>query len=335
MSGMGAAFAALISFVITSLIGIWLIPYLRKLHFGQSILDIGPVWHKSKQGTPPMGGIMFAAGILIAAVFIFLFGDSFKFEFLRSEKLNIFYGLLLAFMFGAIGFADDYIKVVKKRNMGLTAKQKFILQILAAVIYLVLVFVSGQRSTTMLVPFTNAIWNLGIFYWPFALFIIVGTVNAVNLTDGVDGLAASVTTVVALAFMISAKVMTYCGFAALAAALAGGCLGFLVWNIHPAKVFMGDTGSLFLGGMVCAIAFGINLPLLLVPFGIIYIVEVMSDIIQITSFKTTHKRIFKMAPIHHHFELCGWSEMKIVAVFSFVTLIFCAAGIAWLVNVMH
>jgi phospho-N-acetylmuramoyl-pentapeptide-transferase len=187
----------------------------------------------------------------------------------------------------------------------------------------------------MLVPFTNATWNLGIFYWPFALFIIVGAVNAVNLTDGVDGLAASVTTVVALAFMISAKIMTYSGYAAFAAALAGGCLGFLVWNIHPAKVFMGDTGSLFLGGMVCALAFGINMPLLLVPFGIIYIIEVLSDIIQIISFKTTHKRVFKMAPIHHHFELCGWSEMKIVAVFSFVTLIFSVAGVVWLANIMN
>lgn len=335
MSGIGAATAAVISFVITSVLGIWMIPYFKKLHYGQSIKDIGPSWHKSKQGTPLMGGLMFAVGILISAIFILCLGDNMKFEFLRNEKLNIFYGLILAFMFGAIGFTDDYIKVVKKRNMGLTAKQKFLLQIIAAVIYLLLIYLSGQRTTTMMVPFTNVVWNLGIFYWPFALFIIVGAVNAVNLTDGVDGLAASVTTVVALAFMIASKIMINSGFSALSAALAGGCLGFLVWNIHPAKVFMGDTGSLFLGGMVCAIAFGINMPLLLVPFGVIYIIEVLSDIIQVISFKTTHKRVFKMAPIHHHFELCGWSEMKIVAIFSAVTLLCCLAGIAWLVNMMY
>lgn len=335
MSGLGAALAAVISFAVTSVLGIWMIPFFRKLHFGQSILDIGPVWHKKKQGTPPMGGLMFMCGIILAGAVILIFGDYLQFDFLRTEKQNILLGLLLALMFGGIGFADDYIKVVKKRNMGLTAKQKFLLQILAAVFYLLIVFISGQRKTAMMVPFTNATWDPGIFYWPIALFIIVGTVNAVNLTDGVDGLAASVTTVVGLAFMFSAKVMLCSGFAALAAALAGGCLGFLVWNLHPAKVFMGDTGSLFLGGMVCALAFGIGQPLLLVPFGIIYIIEVLSDIIQITSYKTTHKRVFKMAPIHHHFELCGWSEMKIVFVFSLITMLFSVGGITWLVFAMR
>lgn len=335
MSGLGAALAAVISFAVTSVLGIWMIPYFRKLHFGQSILDIGPSWHKSKQGTPPMGGLMFICGIILAGAIILVFGDYMQLDFLRSEKKDILLGLVLALLFGGIGFADDYIKVVKKRNMGLTAKQKFLLQILAALFYLLIVYISGQRQTAMMVPFTDFTWDPGIFYWPIALFIIVGTVNAVNLTDGVDGLAASVTTIVALAFMFSAKVMLYSGFAAIAAALAGGCLGFLVWNLHPAKVFMGDTGSLFLGGMACALAFGIHQPLLLIPFGIIYIVEVLSDIIQITSFKTTHKRVFKMAPIHHHFELCGWSEMKIVFVFSMITMLFSAGGITWLVFAMH
>lgn len=335
MSGLGAALAAVISFAVTSVLGIWMIPFFKKLHFGQSILDIGPVWHKSKQGTPPMGGLMFICGIMLAGAIILLFGDYLQFDFLRSEKKDILLGLFLALLFGAIGFADDYIKVVKKRNMGLTAKQKFLLQILAALFYLLIIYISGQRQTAMMVPFTDLTWDPGIFYWPLALFIIVGTVNAVNLTDGVDGLAASVTTVVALAFMFSAKVMLYSGFAALGAALAGGCLGFLVWNLHPAKVFMGDTGSLFLGGMACALAFGIHQPLLLIPFGIIYIVEVLSDVIQITSFKTTHKRVFKMAPIHHHFELCGWSEMKIVFVFSLITMLFSVGGIIWLVFAMH
>lgn len=335
MTSMGAVVAAIISFAVTSVLGIWFIPFLKKLKYGQSIKEIGPVWHKSKQGTPTMGGVMFIIGITVAVVTVLLMSNVFKFELLRNERRNIIYGMLMAFMFGIIGFADDYIKVVKKRNLGLTAKQKFLLQLLAGAIYLALVFFSGQRGTTMMLPFTGITLNFGIFYWPIALFIIVGAVNAVNLTDGVDGLAASVTTMVALALMLSSKIMMCTGFAAISAALAGGCLGFLIWNLHPAKVFMGDTGSLFLGGMICAVAFGIGQPLLLIPFGIIYIIEVLSDIIQVISFKTRGKRVFKMAPIHHHFEMSGWSEMKIVAVFTAVTAVCSAGGVAWLMLILH
>ncbi|HEX2937668.1 MAG TPA: phospho-N-acetylmuramoyl-pentapeptide-transferase [Ruminiclostridium sp.] len=330
MTGMGAVVAAVLSFAVTSALGIVLIPYLRKLKYGQSIKEIGPVWHKSKQGTPVMGGLMFIIGIVISVAVILIFAGDFMFQMRDNERSRLIYGVLMALMFGFIGFSDDYIKVVKKRNLGLTAKQKFLLQVFAAVIFLVLEFVTGLRGTSMMVPFTNITLNLGIAFWPVALFIIVGTVNSVNLTDGVDGLAASVTTVVALALMLSAKIMMSTAFAAVAAALAGGCLGFLIWNFHPAKIFMGDTGSLFLGGLICAIAFGIDQPLLLIPFGIIYIVETMSDIIQVISFKSTGKRVFKMAPIHHHFEMSGWSEVKIVTVFTCVTIVFSIAGVAWL-----
>lgn len=326
---MGAVVAAVVAFTVTSVLGIWMIPYLRRLKYGQSIKEIGPIWHKAKQGTPVMGGLMFIVGIVLAVVVVLLFFPNFQFGQIRGERSKVIYGLLMALMFGLIGFADDYIKVVKKRNLGLTAKQKFFLQILAAIIFLALEFSAGNQETTMMVPFTT-LHIPRIFYYPLALFIIVGTVNAVNLTDGVDGLAASVTTVVAIALMLSSKIMQYTCFAAVSAALAGGCLGFLVWNFHPAKIFMGDTGSLFLGGLICAVAFGIGAPLLLVPFGVIYICEVLSDIIQVISFKSTGKRVFKMAPIHHHFEMSGWSEMKIVVVFTTITLVTSTAGIVWL-----
>lgn len=330
MTGMGAVIAAIISFVITSIIGIFLIPFLKKLKYGQSIKEIGPTWHKAKQGTPTIGGIMFIVGIVIAVLFLLAFSGSFDFGEIHNERPRIVSGMFMALMFGLIGFADDYIKVVKKRNLGLTARQKLLLQIIAAGLYLIIEYTSGNQGTAMLVPFTSLQLHLGIFYWPVALFIIVGTVNAVNLTDGIDGLAASVTTVVAIAFMFSSKIVGYTAFAAVSAALAGGCLGFLVWNFHPAKVFMGDTGSLFLGGIICAIAFGIGQSLLLVPFGIIYIIEALSDIIQVISFKSTGKRVFKMAPIHHHFELSGWSEMKIVTVFTLTTAVFSICGVLWL-----
>jgi phospho-N-acetylmuramoyl-pentapeptide-transferase len=335
MTGIGAVIAAVIAFIVTSILGIWMIPFLKRLKYGQSIKEIGPVWHRKKQGTPVMGGILFIAGIAVAVLVLLSSSNSFGLSGMGTERPLIIGGMIMALMFGLIGFADDYIKVVKKRNLGLSAKQKFLLQIIAAVLYLITEYSIGNQGTTMTIPFTNLQPDFGIFYWPVALFIIVGTVNAVNLTDGIDGLAASVTTVVAVAFMFSSKVVGYTAFAAVSAALAGGCLGFLVWNFHPAKVFMGDTGSLFLGGMICSIAFGIKEPLLLVPFGVIYIVEALSDIIQVISFKSTGKRVFKMAPIHHHFEMSGWSEMKIVTVFTTVAAVCSLAGVIWLVSTMR
>ena len=316
------------AFLITSVIGMWLIPFLRRLHFGQTILDIGPAWHKSKQGTPTMGGIMFIAGITIAILAGWLTLELSEQGVADASAAGSFYlwgGLLMALVFGLIGFLDDYISVVKKQNLGLKAGQKSLAQLLVAVVYLAAQQIFAP-TTSFWLPFIGDL-DIGIFYYPLMLFIIVGTVNAVNLTDGIDGLDASVTMVAAMGFMVIASIAGFSQMNLLAAALAGGCLGFLVWNFHPAKVFMGDTGSLFLGGMVVALAFGLRRPLLLVFIGIVYVVETLSDIIQIGSVKLTGKRVFKMAPIHHHFEMCGWSEVKIVAVFSAVTAVGCLIAV--------
>ena len=316
------------AFLITSVIGMWLIPFLRRLHFGQTILDIGPAWHKSKQGTPTMGGIMFIAGITIAILAGWLTLELSEQGVADASAAGSFYlwgGLLMALAFGLIGFLDDYISVVKKQNLGLKAGQKSLAQLLVAVVYLAAQQIFAP-TTSFWLPFIGDL-DIGIFYYPLMLFIIVGTVNAVNLTDGIDGLDASVTMVAAMGFMVIASIAGFSQMNLLAAALAGGCLGFLVWNFHPAKVFMGDTGSLFLGGMVVALAFGLRRPVLLVFIGIVYVVETLSDIIQIGSVKLTGKRVFKMAPIHHHFEMCGWSEVKIVAVFSAVTALGCLIAV--------
>ncbi|MFT8888474.1 phospho-N-acetylmuramoyl-pentapeptide-transferase [Ethanoligenens sp.] len=329
--------AGVLAFAISGLSGIWLIPYLHKIKVGQSIREVGPTWHKKKQGTPTMGGFLFICGIVLGMLFAYLIcshllhlGVALR----PSQKIKLVGGIIMALLFGFIGFMDDYVKVVKKRNLGLTARQKLLLQVAAAVVFLIAMYLAADRPTTMLVPFLNVQLYLGALYWPFAVFIIVSTVNAVNLTDGIDGLCGSVTLIVAIAFLLCAKIVSYTGFAALAAALAGGCLGFLVWNFHPARVFMGDTGSLFLGGVLCALAFGIGQPLILVPLGIIYIVETLSVIIQVISFKTTGKRVFKMSPIHHHFELSGWNENKIVLIFSLVTIVCAAATVVWLAGYM-
>ena len=316
------------AFLITSVIGMWVIPFLRRLHFGQTILDIGPAWHKSKQGTPTMGGIMFIAGITIAILAGWLTLELSEQGVADASAAGSFYlwgGLLMALAFGLIGFLDDYISVVKKQNLGLKAGQKSLAQLLVAVVYLAAQQIFAP-TTSFWLPFIGDL-DIGIFYYPLMLFIIVGTVNAVNLTDGIDGLDASVTMVAAMGFMVIASITGFSQMNLLAAALAGGCLGFLVWNFHPAKVFMGDTGSLFLGGMVVALAFGLRRPLLLVFIGIVYVVETLSDIIQIGSVKLTGKRVFKMAPIHHHFEMSGWSEVKIVAVFSAVTAVGCLIAV--------
>ena len=316
------------AFLITSVIGMWLIPFLRRLHFGQTILDIGPAWHKSKQGTPTMGGIMFIAGITIAILAGWLTLELSEQGVADASAAGSFYlwgGLLMALAFGLIGFLDDYISVVKKQNLGLKAGQKSLALLLVAVVYLAAQQIFAP-TTSFWLPFIGDL-DIGIFYYPLMLFIIVGTVNAVNLTDGIDGLDASVTMVAAMGFMVIASIAGFSQMNLLAAALAGGCLGFLVWNFHPAKVFMGDTGSLFLGGMVVALAFGLRRPVLLVFIGIVYVVETLSDIIQIGSVKLTGKRVFKMAPIHHHFEMSGWSEVKIVAVFSAVTAVGCLIAV--------
>ncbi len=314
--------AALISFIVSSLIGSKLIPFLVKVKCGQTIKEIGPNWHKSKQNTPTMGGIMFIFGSLAAIAVTLVCCRMASDELLiNKQKLaQVVCGFVMAFLYGLIGFADDFVSIKKKRNLGLNAKQKLVLQFAVAILYLVVLGYFGDDSTT-LIPFYGKL-DLGILYYIISAVVIVGMVNAVNLTDGIDGLCGSVTMFAASFFMVMAGVSGMQGMNIFCAAIAGGCLGFLVWNFNPAKVFMGDTGSLFLGGAVCAMAFAIDLPILLLPVGIIYLCEMFSVIIQVTYFKATGgKRFFKMTPIHHHFEMCKWSEIKIVLVFSAVTFV--------------
>lgn len=328
MNFIGLLVTLVAAFLLSSVIGVWLIPFLHKLHYGQTILDIGPAWHKSKQGTPTMGGIMFIIGSILACAAGWCTIAFSAQGLVDASSHGTFYlvgGFLMALGFGVIGFLDDYIKVVKKRNLGLKAWQKSAAQLLVAVIYLIAERIFAPNDL-LWIPFAGE-FSIGWFYYPLMLFIIIGAVNAVNLTDGVDGLAASVTMVAAMGFMLIAAIQSFTQMDLMAAALAGGCLGFLVWNFHPAKVFMGDTGSMFLGGMAVALAFGLRKPVLLLFIGIVYVVETMSDIIQIGSVKLTGKRVFKMAPIHHHFEMCGWSEVKIVVIFSAVTALGCLIAV--------
>ena len=312
--------ACLISFAVTVLVGGKVIlPALRRMKAGQSIREDGPKWHAGKSGTPTMGGLMFILGIGIAVV-VAGWGQ------MRQGVYTHLYVYLFALVFGAIGFFDDYQKVKKHQNLGLTAAQKFVLQLAAAVAFLALMRLEGMLTPDVYVPFLQTYIHLNwTVYMIFAAFVIVGTVNAVNITDGLDGLATTVTVPVALFFVSVATWWGYTQLGIFAGAMLGGLLGFLIFNAYPAKVFMGDTGSLFLGGAVAGLAFAFDMPLVLVLVGIVYIIETLSDIIQVTYFKLTHgKRIFKMAPIHHHFEMCGWSEVKIVVVFTAVSAAFCA-----------
>ena len=327
MMGMSGAAAAAISLVITAIMGVWLIPFLRKLKFGQTIIDIGPTWHQSKQGTPTMGGIMFIIGITAGIIAgIALFGQQTNSPLTPMIFRRVVSGFVMALAYGFIGFVDDYIKVVKKRNLGLTAKQKIVMQVLIAGCYLFSLYLLGDTSTSIIIPFLGQM-NLGVFYYPFMMIFIVGFVNAVNLTDGIDGLSGSVTFTAALGFIVVSGIFGMWHNALVSAALAGGMIGYLIFNFYPAKVFMGDTGSMFLGGLVVALAFGTGMPLVLFLTGIIYFVEAMSVVLQVASFKLTGKRIFKMSPIHHHFEMSGFKETKIVMLFSFVTLIGCILAV--------
>lgn len=322
MKDLTSVIAAAVAFAVTAGSGYFVIPYLKKLKFGQTILDIGPKWHKGKQGTPTMGGVMIIAGVLLSLLVAFGYSAAvsgrFASELHDSYRLSVFLsGIFLALGMSAIGFMDDYIKVVKKRNLGLTARQKTFLQLLVAAAYLISLCLSGMKTTT--IPFIgdiNIVKGAGLLFWPIALMFIYGFTNAVNLTDGIDGLASSVTLVVACAFMLASGFLYQFSINAFSAALAGACCGFIVWNAKPAKVFMGDTGSMFLGGAVVAISFGTERPVLLLLAGITYFTEALSDILQVAHYKRTKKRLFKMAPLHHHFEMCGWSEQKIVLVFS-------------------
>ena len=303
--------------VLTVILATVFIPVLKSVKMGQKILDIGPRWHKSKEGTPTMGGLFFLVPILGIGVIL---------SFTEKEPLLLVH---LAFLLAnaAIGFVDDYVKFFKKQNEGLTPPQKMVLQFAAATAYVFALKTFGVIDTVLRLPFSENVWELPLpVYLVLAIIGIVFTATSVNLTDGIDGLAASVTAVV-MVFMaaLSFKTQNVPGLA-VSLLTVGGMLGFLVYNFHPAKVFMGDTGSLFLGAAVSSMAFILDCPILLVFTGFVYYVESFSVIIQVTSFKLTGKRVFKMSPIHHHFEMCGWSEIKIVTVFSVTAALLCAVG---------
>ena len=310
--------ALLVSFVLTLVLGRFVLAELRKLKAGQEIRKEGPSWHAGKAGTPTMGGIMFILG---AGITVLVLGWN---RMLEGEFSHL-YVYLFALIFGLIGFVDDYRKVRQHQNEGLTAKQKFVLQLAAAIVFLVLMRYEELLTNALYIPFFQVSITINwIVYLIFAAFVIVGCVNAVNLTDGVDGLATGVTFVVMLFFMVTAVLWKMTTLALFPVALVGGLAAFYLYNRHPAKVFMGDTGSLFLGGAVAALAFAMDMPLVLIPVGIIYIAETGSVILQVSYFKATHgKRLFKMSPLHHHMELSGWSEKKLVVVFSGITLVCC------------
>ena len=320
---MRLAITVVAAFVLSVVIGRFLIPALRALKAGQSIREIGPSWHNSKAGTPTMGGIMFIVAAIVCTV-------AAGWPYMMEGHFEHLYVLAFALVYGLIGFADDFVKVKYKRNLGLTALQKFLLQLVAAGAYLALLRHNGNLTCDLYIPFFRVSYSINwIVYLIFAAFVIVGCVNAVNLTDGIDGLAGGVTIPVMVFFGATAVLWKQSALALVPAAMVGGLLGFLCYNFHPAKVFMGDTGSLFLGGLVCGLAFALDIPLVLILVGIVYIVETVSVMMQVTYFKLTHgKRIFKMTPIHHHFEMSGWSEVKIFTVFTLVTVIMCV--LAWI-----
>lgn len=315
-------------FVLALLLGRGLVPALRALKAGQSIREVGPKWHQGKSGTPTMGGIVFILSSLLCIV-------TGWHAMRETGDYKHLFVLALALMFGLIGFADDFIKVKKKRNLGLTGLQKLVLQVLAACLFLAGMHFTNALTYDLYVPFVREplVHIPPLVYLALSVFIIVGCVNAVNLTDGVDGLSSSVTIPVMVFFATTSYIYGRTTLALLPATVAGGLAGFLCYNFHPAKVFMGDTGSLFLGGMVCGMAFALDMPLILILVGIIYLCETLSVILQVTYFKLTHgKRIFKMTPIHHHFELCGWKEEKIVFVFTAITLIMCVLAYLGVMN---
>lgn len=306
-----------LAFLLAVLVAPVTIKKLRELKFGQKILEDGPTWHMSKQGTPTMGGIIFIAGMLVAVLCKLPW-------MMANQDYRALVMLGLSLVFAGVGIIDDWTKIKKKKNQGITPKQKLLLQMAAAVLFVTVMRVMGYLESSLYIPFTG--WSLVIpfpVYVVLSIFIIIGADNAVNITDGIDGLCSSVTLVVSVFFSV-VFMQSKNSASIFSLALAGGLLAFFLFNKHPAKVFMGDTGSLFLGGAVCAMAYAHGMPLILVLVGIVYIVETLSDIIQIFYFKATGgKRFFKMAPIHHHFEKCGWSEWKIVIVASTLTLAMC------------
>ena len=305
-----------LSFAISVAAGPVVIPFLRRLKVGQTVRGEGPETHLKKNGTPTMGGILILLSVVITSVFFV------------KDYPKIIPVLFLTLGFGLMGFLDGYIEVVLKRSMGLRAWQKFLLQIVVTGVFVFYIRQYTDISLVMKVPYMEGVYlDFGWMNIPVLFFIVIGTVNGTNFTDGVDGLASSVTVLVATFFSVVA-IGTGSGIEPVTCAVVGALLGFLLFNVYPASVFMGDTGSLALGGFVAAAAYMMQMPLFIVIVGFIYMVEVLSDILQVSYFKVSGgKRIFKMAPIHHHFELCGWSETRVVAVFSIVTALLCLAAL--------
>lgn len=316
--------ALVMAFITAVIVGRFYVPWLKKIKAGQEIKENGPTWHMSKSGTPTMGGVIFISACTLVCLTV-------GFDSMRSGDFTHIFVLLFALVFGAIGFLDDWEKLRKKQNLGLSAKAKFLLQLVAALVFVLLLRRLGYISTHLYIPFWNTeVYIPEVIYLILAAFIIVGTVNAVNITDGVDGLASGTSIPVCLFFAAVSFLWgdKYMALGIFASALLGGLMGFLVYNFNPAKVFMGDTGSLFLGGAIAALAFAYDMPLILITLGIIYIIETLSDIIQVTYFKLTHgKRVFKMAPFHHHLEMGGWTgkkwkEKELFALFTSISLVF-------------
>ena len=304
-----------IAFAISVLLCPVMIPFLKKLKFGQFVRDDGPESHLKKSGTPTMGGLIILCSIVITSLL-----------YMKSNP-QILPVLFVTLGFGLVGFLDDYIKVVMKRSMGLHAWQKMIGQFLIAAVFAYYLANYTELGTSVIIPFTHGMeWNLGFWFYPFLFVVLLGTVNGTNFTDGLDGLLSSITVLTATFFTVVA-IGTASGLEPITCAAVGSLLGFLVYNVYPAKVFMGDTGSLALGGLIGATAVMLKMPIYIIIVGCIYVVEVLSVIIQVTYFKKTGKRVFKMAPIHHHFELSGWPETKVVAIFSIVTAILCLIGL--------
>lgn len=316
--------ALVMAFITAVIVGRFYVPWLKKIKAGQEIKENGPTWHMSKSGTPTMGGVIFISACTLVCLTV-------GFDSMRSGDFTHIFVLLFALVFGAIGFLDDWEKLRKKQNLGLSAKAKFLLQLVAALVFVLLLRRMGYISTHLYIPFWNTeVYIPEVIYFILAAFIIVGTVNAVNITDGVDGLASGTSIPVCLFFAAVSFLWgdKYMALGIFASALLGGLMGFLVYNFNPAKVFMGDTGSLFLGGAIAALAFAYDMPLILITLGIIYIIETLSDIIQVTYFKLTHgKRVFKIAPFHHHLEMGGWTgkkwkEKELFALFTSISLVF-------------
>ncbi len=312
-------------FIPTVLLSRYLIPVLKSKKMGQKILDIGPRWHKTKEGTPTMGGLAFLLSVtVIGTVLCVIYALNTDTD--KSRLPGLALALALGLTNGIIGIIDDLTKFKKSQNEGLTPAQKFFLQLLFAALYLFGMSRLGLLHTTVSLPFTELSFDVGILYYALAIILITGLVNSVNLTDGIDGLCSMVTFVIGLFFFACGYAFDTVALCILGGLMCGACAGFLVYNFYPARVFMGDTGSLFLGGLVAGGAFLLEEPLVIIIAGIIYIVESLSVIIQVGAFKLTGKRVFKMSPIHHHFERCDWSEIKIDIIFSIVSIIFCAAA---------